>query len=704
MSERIPALNEISEPEGTPAWRIEVEGHGLAMADWVALVNDVEFGKRLPEALYLHCSAVDGRVGRLLAAASTIAGNPPFEVVKFGLREPVVSLLHYPMFDEDPFPELRSSVRIDFRDGSADRRSYSSASAPILHRKELMLRPGDPRFREWAALTRQAEDAGLFTNANTIGTRMAWEAALAAAGLQVEDHVLVPARAEVFRHRTALVRYTLSTPMQALLQHDFLDGKRTVLDYGCGRGGDLAQLARMNVPATGWDPHFAPDAEKSLSDVVNLGFVLNVIEDPEERIGALRSAWELTRVVLCVAVLIKGRSAWEKHRLFGDGVLTSRGTFQKYFLQEELRTYIEQHTGRQPIALAPGLFFVFRSDEDEQAFLAERQRGRALSPARPPPLPRPQRQPAETRPRAPSSRPVRRNKWQEHEDLLLAFWATCLRLGRLPEADEFTGDLSRLGSMASVLRRCLKDFGNLAWEEAKRKRHEDLLVWLALGCFEQRRSYSTLPAHLKADVKAFWRAWSEAQEAGRQLLFSAGNMKTITAAASEAVDAGVAAMEDGNTVCVRGTRIVELPPVLRVLVGCVGQLYGDSSAADVVKVHLATSRVTLLNCDDFDSPLPNVIERVRVDLRRLSLQFQSFDSGITAPEVLLFKSRLLAESDPSKPDAVRLENQLSGLGIAATERLSRAALDLRLAHAGVKVEGSTLSIRPSGTSESESKS
>ncbi|MEZ4405710.1 MAG: hypothetical protein R3A52_04320 [Polyangiales bacterium] len=44
------------------------------------------------------------------------------------------------------------------------------------------------------------------------------------------------------RHRTAMARRALSTPMQALWRHGLLDAPRTVFDYGCGRGDDLAAL------------------------------------------------------------------------------------------------------------------------------------------------------------------------------------------------------------------------------------------------------------------------------------------------------------------------------------------------------------------------------------------------------------------------------------------------------------------------------
>jgi hypothetical protein len=47
------------------------------------------------------------------------------------------------------------------------------------------------------------------------------------------------------------------------------------------------------LPATGWDPNFRPDADIIEADVVNIGFVINVIEDIDERIEALQKAYSL---------------------------------------------------------------------------------------------------------------------------------------------------------------------------------------------------------------------------------------------------------------------------------------------------------------------------------------------------------------------------------------------------------------------------
>ena len=67
--------------------------------------------------------------------------------------------------------------------------------------------------------------------------------------------------------------------------------------------------------------------------------MLNVIENPDERAATLRSAWELCRQVLAVfaQVLMAGRGKDPVE--FGDGVLTGRGTFQKFYDQNELKTY-----------------------------------------------------------------------------------------------------------------------------------------------------------------------------------------------------------------------------------------------------------------------------------------------------------------------------------------------------------------------------
>lgn len=176
------------------------------------------------------------------------------------------------------------------------------------------------------------------------------------------------------RERTAIRRRALSTPMRALEEHGFLSG--TVFDFGCGRGDDVRILLKKGVRAEGWDPYFAPGDGYWPADAVNMGFVVNVIEDPVERAHALRLAYSMADRVLAVAALLRSGTRHERARLYRDGVVTSRDTFQKLYSHSELGDYVEEVLGREAVPVRPGVFLVFRRDEDRRAFLEGREQRR----------------------------------------------------------------------------------------------------------------------------------------------------------------------------------------------------------------------------------------------------------------------------------------------------------------------------------------
>jgi DNA phosphorothioation-associated putative methyltransferase len=117
----------------------------------------------------------------------------------------------------------------------------------------------------------------------------------------------------------------------------------TVLDYGCGRGEDVKRLRRMGIDVDGYDPHFFPNLPRKRYDIVNLGYVLNVIQDPSERARVLQQAWELTKVALLVSVRTDApQKGWSRS---GDGYLTGTGTFQKLYAGSELLQYASRLQG-----------------------------------------------------------------------------------------------------------------------------------------------------------------------------------------------------------------------------------------------------------------------------------------------------------------------------------------------------------------------
>ena len=71
--------------------------------------------------------------------------------------------------------------------------------------------------------------------------------------------------------------------------------------------------------------------------------------------------------------MLAGDSTIGQFTPYKDGVLTKRNTFQKYYTQSELRSYIETILDTSAIAVSPGIFFVFKDELEEQTFLSERQ-------------------------------------------------------------------------------------------------------------------------------------------------------------------------------------------------------------------------------------------------------------------------------------------------------------------------------------------
>src|SRR3954465_728776 len=217
------------------------------------------------------------------------------------------------------------------------------------------------------------------------------------------------------RHRTALQRGDLSRPVKRAISDGLISPSVTIFDYGCGRGGDLDLLEAQGFACSGWDPAFRPDSARTPADVVNLGFVLNVIEEPRERAGALRRSWDLAGRVLVVSAQVHVSSRGKTSVPYGDGVVTARGTFQKFFDQGELKEYIETELGTEAIPAEPGIFYVFRDEAAREQFVASRYRRRGAAPRK------------------------RRSEvlYEENRELLDAFMETMAEYGRLPDLEEW---------------------------------------------------------------------------------------------------------------------------------------------------------------------------------------------------------------------------------------------------------------------------
>ncbi len=448
------------------------------------LVAGLEFGKRLPTAVYVYRSAgvslgedLDRLVGQVVLAFHI---GPEFNVLKFRTDEFKVSFLSYPGFVEEAHPALRKAVTVDLRSGKARHNDYAeNLNPPILHRKESFLPVGHPRKGEFEALTRQEEEAGLYERTETIGFKANWERLLAEKGVAIVGHSLEMAKAGasgerhlspneaereapvvVERHKTAMMRYDLSKPVTTLLEYGMLKAGSTFFDYGCGQGADVNGLQALGYAADGWDPVHRPDAGKREVDVVNLGYVVNVIEDPAERLEALVDAFRHARRLLVVAALIQQTVEVGTADRLHDGVLTKRNTFQKYFEQQELQQYIEDALDCTAVPVALGIFYVFRDPTEQQDFLSARSR-RTIDWAR-----------ISARLGLGGPQTLWKALYEEHKELLKGIGELALTLGRFPGPAEF-GALdevnSRLGSAKRALRAFVQGGGaeGASWDQIR---------------------------------------------------------------------------------------------------------------------------------------------------------------------------------------------------------------------------------------------
>lgn len=471
------------------------------------------------------------------------------------------------------------------------------------------------------------------------------------------------------RHKTALRRTELSRPLRSAVEDGLVSPGTTVFDFGCGHGDDIRVLEKYGIKASGWDPVHQPESQKQPADIVNLGYVVNVIEDPLERAEALRGAWELCGKGLVVAARLAmevQRDDWDH---FGDGRVTSRGTFQKFFQQEELQHWIEEVIGETPVAAGLGIYYVFRDQTDREHFLAARQRRRVE-------LPR-----------------LKRSEvlFEEHRALLEPLMDFVAARGRLPKPEELEGvSLIRqaLGSLPKAFKIIRLVTGDDKWDEISEERHQDLLVYLALARFPKRPPFTRLPTDLQLDVKAFFGSYKEACAKADEILFSLGNQILLY----EECGAARAGKITERAIYFHRSALEHLSPVLRVYEGAARATVGGVREANVIKLHRQKPAVTYMTYVDFDGdPHPRLIESLRFELRTHDIKYTSFNDW-DDPPILIRKEEYVPDSYAKRALFEKLTRQEERAGILSeSPRIEgRQALDALIRSRGYKLGGHRL--------------
>jgi DNA phosphorothioation-associated putative methyltransferase len=458
----------------------------------------------------------------------------------------------------------------------------------------------------------------------------------------------------------------MSRPLRLALEAGLIVAGDDIFDYGCGRGEDLEWLRREGLVCEGWDPIHRPDVDRRPAAVVNLGYVVNVVEDPVERQQTLLDAWSLARRLLVVSARLDRGERGAALQPFADGCITTRSTFQKFFTQSELGQWIDSVLRAASVAAGPGIFLVFRDEELRQAFLSSRFRRRIAAPR------------------------VRQSEalFEAHRDLLEQLMRFVSDRGRLPD-DRELNESEALKAVFGGLQRAFtvvtRVTGSEQWEKIRQERQDDLAVFLALERFRGRPQYSKLSPSLQLDVKRLFGSYTHACDVADRLLMSAGNAGLLNGAFQECTFG----KQTRDALYVHRPSVPRLPVVLRVYEGCARAYIGEVEGANVVKLGRDFPQVSYLAYSDLDrEPHPALIGSLVVSLRKPEVRYLDYSTSDNPP--ILHRKELLFPLDyPLRPkfESLTKSEERHGLYEMTAGIGSRAAWNALLEAKGLRLVG-----------------
>jgi DNA phosphorothioation-associated putative methyltransferase len=579
-------------------------------------------------------------------------------LVKFATEKPQLSYLFYLNFDCDPHPKLQKSIIINLETQQVSQRDYhQSENPPILHRKETFVTADYPHYQEFAQLTQEETALGLLDNGRVIGTFRQWQQLLSHHNLDFAGHhVICPIKAEfggknlieIDRHRAALHRKELSRPVKIALEAELFTEGTTFFDYGCGHGRDITEIRDRGYDSMGWDPYYSPDTSLVSADIVNLGYIINVIENLQERREALIKAWDLTKRVLIVSAQVLIDDRQQGIVAYADGIITTRNTFQKYYEQEELKTYIDSILKVDAIAVALGVFLVFKNITEAETFRADCFVSRVSTPR--------------------IYREVK--KFADYQELLSPLMAFYTKRGRLPVTGELPEEAAIKAEFKTYRRAfkvILQATAETEWEEIANKRRQDLLVYLALANFKGRPNSRQIAPEIKADAKALLEGYQQACLIADLLLLTVKDLDKIAYLCSNSI---VGKQLEG-AIAIHVSALDRLPPLLRVYEGCASRVYGRLPDANIIKIYYNKPKISYLYYPNFDRIAhPTLQTTMEIDLQNYSIIYHDL-SRHPNPLVLHYKDALVSENYHLYQEFNQLINYELELGLLADNNLIR---------------------------------
>lgn len=464
------------------------------------------------------------------------------------------------------------------------------------------------------------------------------------------------------------MRYRYSRPVMLALSHALIAPGTSVFDFGCGRGEDLRYLQSVGIEAAGWDPHFSPDAAIESADFVNLGYVLNVIEDPAERRQTLERAFALAKRVLMIAVRVD--RSLETASQFSDGVITQIGSFQKLYSQGEFKEYLQEVLGTRPHMAALGIAYVFKDEELESAYLASLVHARG------------------------ESSTLQAVQEFSQDPVAQNYITMTAALGRPPipsEFPEYPSLLDRFGSPARIERLAHRHSSPAAIEEARERRREDILTYAAMMTLRGLKPvpFRSLSQELQSDIRMLWPSYADVFPEAKKFLFGIGDVSTVRKCCQQSA----VGKKLPDALYAHCSVEEQLPAILRLLLFAARQVVGDVEY-NISKISADGRSVSFLSYRDFEGdPHPVLQYSVKVYLPRAEYTIRNYSNSDNPP--ILHRKELLVDSlHPMYQIFCDLSNEEERLGLVGSSNIgTRLAWSALLEENGIVIVGHTLTRR-----------
>jgi len=440
--------------------------------------------------------------------------------------------------------------------------------------------------------------------------------------------------------KTAIKRYSFSRPVTFLLENNLLNLETSFFDFGCGKGDDVKLLKKQGFICSGWDPISFQDEKKVKADIVNVGYVINVIPDIHERTKVLKDAWKLSNKVLCVSARLNNElSLLINQDEYLDGYVTKKGTFQKFYDHFELKSFIESTLDVKAIAAGPGVYLIFKDEQLESQYKLNKYKSYI---------------------HIPKSLKVE-VLYEENKELFENFKEYILQKGRLPKKNEiFDGNrlTEKFKSYNSAFNILNRIYPKLDINEIAAKRRQDYLLFISLEAFNGRSRLNTLPIETQNDIKEFFTNYKTAKKESDKLLFSIGDPYVIR----DKISKCIIGKKTQEALYIHIKAIDKLDITLRLYEGISRQYLGQPEG-NIIKFPYGKKSISYHNYPDFDkNPHPELKTVTKVDLLNLKIIDKDYSTR-SNPPILHRKELFIDMSDKNYKKFLKLTKQEEEAGL-----------------------------------------